>query len=52
MTAPYKRIMVMHLAIIFGGWVVMLLKSPVPALAAFVLIKTALDFTAHQEEHA
>jgi hypothetical protein len=52
MTAPYKRIVVMHLAIIFGGWVILLLKSPVPALALFVLLKTALDFTAHQREHA
>ena len=51
MTAPYNRILVMQLALIFGGWIIMLLKSPVPALALLVLGKTALDFTAHQKEH-
>ena len=52
MTAPYSRIVVMQLALIFGGWVIMLLKSPVPALALLVLIKTAADFSAHRKEHA
>ena len=49
MMAPYNRIIVMQLALIFGGWVIMLLKSPVPALALLVLIKTVLDFTAHRK---
>ena len=48
MVAPYNRIVVMQLALIFGGWIVMLLKSPVPALALLILFKTALDFTAHR----
>ena len=52
MTAPYNRIIVMHLALIFGGWVIMALKSPVPALAILVLLKTALDLSAHRKEHA
>ena len=52
MTAPYNRIVVMQLALIFGGWVILLLKSPVPALALLVLFKTALDFTAHKKEHS
>jgi len=51
MTAPYNRITVMHLAIIFGGWIILLLKSPVPAIALLVLFKIALDFTAHRKEH-
>jgi Family of unknown function (DUF6498) len=51
MAAPYNRIVVMHIAIIFGGWIVMLLKNPVPALALFVLLKTAMDLTAHRKEH-
>ena len=50
--APYNRIVVMQLALIFGGWIIMLLKSPVPALALLILFKTALDFTAHRKEHS
>jgi len=51
MTAPYNRIVTMQLVLIFGGWAVLLLKSPVPALALLVLFKTAADFTAHRKEH-
>jgi hypothetical protein len=51
MTAPYNRIIVMQLALIFGGWIILLLKSPIPALAVLVLVKTALDFSAHRSEH-
>ena len=52
MMAPYSRIMVMQMALIFGGWIILLLKSPVPALALLILFKTALDFTAHRKEHS
>jgi Family of unknown function (DUF6498) len=52
MMAPYSRIIVMQLALIFGGWIILLLKSPVPALALLILFKTALDFTAHRKEHS
>jgi hypothetical protein len=51
MMAPYGRIMVMQIALIFGGWIILLLKSPVPALALLIVFKTALDFTAHRKEH-
>ncbi|HKY20292.1 MAG TPA: DUF6498-containing protein [Vicinamibacterales bacterium] len=51
MTAPYKRIVVMHLALIFGGWIIMLLHSPVPALALLIVLKTVMDFSAHRKEH-
>ena len=52
MIAPYNRIVVMQLALIFGGWIILLLKTPVGALALLVLFKTALDFMAHRKEHA
>jgi hypothetical protein len=51
MTAPYSRITVMQLTLIFGGWVILLLGSPVPALALLVVLKTAVDFSAHNAEH-
>jgi hypothetical protein len=52
MMAPYGRIGVMQMALIFGGWVIILLKTPVPVLALLVLFKTVLDFTAHRKEHS
>ena len=52
MMAPYRRIMVMQMALIFGGWIILLLKTPVTALALLILFKTALDFTAHRKEHS
>ena len=51
MAAPYGRITVMQLTVIFGGWVVLLLNNPVPALALLVLVKTAMDLVAHRKEH-
>jgi hypothetical protein len=51
MSAPYTRIIVMQLTLIFGGWVILLLNTPVPALAILIVVKTVLDFTAHQKEH-
>jgi Family of unknown function (DUF6498) len=51
MTAPYNRIMVMQMALIFGGWIIILLKNPVPALGLLVVLKTAFDFSAHRKAH-
>ena len=52
MAAPYKRIVVMHLTIIFGGWLVMAFGTPVAALVLLVLIKTGADLRAHTKEHS
>ena len=52
MSAPYRRIIVMHLTIIFGGWILLALKSPVPALALSILLKLAVDLGAHRREHS
>ena len=52
MTAPYHRIMVMHAALFVGGWIILLMRSPVPALTMLVLLKIAVDFAAHRKEHA
>ena len=50
MNQPYGRVMVMHMVLLFGGWLVMLMHSPVPALALLVVIKTAVDLRAHRAE--
>jgi hypothetical protein len=50
MGQPYGRIIVLHLTVLFGGWVVMLLGSPLFALVLLVGLKTAADWRAHQAE--
>lgn len=51
MMAPYKRIVVLHLAIIFGGWGVMLLGSPVWLLVVLIALKIGIDVYTHLKEH-
>lgn len=48
--APYSRIVVMQLTLIFGGWVVMLLHSPAPALAMLIVFKIFADLRGHYGE--
>jgi uncharacterized protein DUF6498 len=50
MGQPYGRVIVLHMTVLFGGWIVMLLGSPLPALIVLVVIKTAADWRAHQAE--
>jgi hypothetical protein len=51
MTAPYNRIMVMHMTILFGGWLVMLFRAPATGVALLVVLKTMMDWRAHRAEH-
>jgi hypothetical protein len=50
MMRPYGRVFVMHLTIIFGGILMMALKSPSAGLALLVVLKIAFDLSAHQGE--
>jgi len=50
MMQPYGRVFVLHFTVLFGGWIVMLLGSPVLALVLLVVIKTAADLRAHKAE--
>lgn len=50
MGQPYGRVMVLHLTVLFGGWIVMLLGSPVGALLVLVALKTAADWRGHRAE--
>jgi len=52
MVRPYKRVVVLHLTIILGGFAAMALRSPVWALLLLVGIKIAVDLRAHRKEHA
>ena len=50
MMQPYGRVVVMHLTIIFGGFLMMALKSPAAGLALLVVLKIAFDLSGHQGE--
>ena len=50
MAQPYGRIIVLHIAIIGGGFLVMALHSPLLGLLLLVVLKTLLDLAAHLRE--
>lgn len=52
MAEPYKRIIVMHLTIIFGGMLTMIFRTPTAALFLLIALKTAADLYAHRKEHS
>ncbi len=52
MMAPYGRIILMHLTIIFGGWLILALGAPILALVLLIVLKVASDVRAHEKEHA
>jgi uncharacterized membrane-anchored protein len=51
MAAPYGRIVILHIAIIFGAFATMTLGSPVPLLALLVIGKIILDLKMHLRSH-
>jgi hypothetical protein len=51
MFAPYRRLVALHLTIIFGALAVMLTGAPIVAVAILVGIKTLIDLGLHLAEH-
>lgn len=51
MAAPYKRIILMHVSIIFGGFLAESLDSALPALLLLIALKLAVDLWAHRKSH-
>jgi hypothetical protein len=51
MFAPYRRLVALHLTIIFGALAVSLTGAPIAAVAILVGIKTLLDLGLHLSEH-
>lgn len=51
MFAPYRRLVALHLTIIFGAMAVMFTGAPGAAVAILVGIKTLLDLGLHLAEH-
>jgi hypothetical protein len=51
MSAPYGRVVVLHVTILFGAFLVGSLGSPLPALVLLVVLKLGIDLAAHRSEH-
>ena len=51
MSRPYKRIVLMHVAIIAGGVPIMMLGSPVPLLCILIILKIVMDIWLHTKSH-
>jgi|GEM_PF-218785 len=51
MSAPYKRIIIMHMTIIFGGFLTMAFETPLLALVLLIVLKILVDVKAHVSEH-
>ena len=51
MMQPYGRVVVLHLAILGGGFLVMFMGMPLVGLALLVALKIALDVLAHARLH-
>ncbi len=52
MAQPYSRVVVMHIAIIAGGFITMALGSPVGMLIMLIILKTIIDVKLHLRQHA
>ena len=50
MMQPYARVMVLHMTVLIGGWLVLTLGSPLYALVLLVALKTSIDVRAHVAE--
>jgi len=51
MGQPYSRVMVLHVTILAGGFLVAMLGTPIAALVLLVVLKIAIDVRAHLKEH-
>lgn len=49
--APYGRLVLLHITIIFGGMAIATTGAPAAAIVILVLLKTALDLGLHLDEH-
>jgi hypothetical protein len=51
MFAPYGRLVILHLTILFGAFLSLTIGSPIGAIVVLVLLKTAVDLAFHVREH-
>jgi len=51
MQQPYGRVIVLHITILAGGFLVTVLQSPIVGLLLLVALKIGLDLRSHLQEH-
>lgn len=51
MGLPYGRVVLLHITLILGGFLIILLESPTAGLLLFILLKIVMDLRAHLREH-
>lgn len=51
MILPYKRVIIMHITLLIGGFIMIITKAPVYVLILFILLKIFIDVKAHNKEH-
>lgn len=51
MIGPYKRVVILHLTILFGAGAAFVLGQPIGLLIVMVCLKTAVDLRLHWAEH-
>jgi len=49
---PYKRVVIMHLTIIFGAWMATAFHLPSLVLVVLVILKISVDIFFHRKEHS
>jgi hypothetical protein len=52
MSEPYSRVVVLHVIIIFGGFLITIIGSPEIGLVLLIVIKLGIDILAHLKQHA
>jgi hypothetical protein len=52
MVQPYTRVVILHIVILFGGFLVMLTGAQVIGLILLVALKTYVDLKAHLKQHS
>ncbi len=51
MMQPYRRVVLLHITLIIGGFLMVFLQAPVAGLILFVFLKTGMDLRAHFRDH-
>lgn len=51
MMTPYQRVIIMHLTVMGGGWLISQFDEPLFALVLLVVLKTGTDLSSHLHEH-
>jgi hypothetical protein len=51
MGQPYGRVVILHLTIIFGAFLITIFNSPVAGIILLIILKTFIDLKAHLSQH-